>query len=335
MFLPREYTTDDFNKLVVSDDFIILTSNIDEPRSNRLIELYPQTKRIEIDYSVDMGENNILKDSFKIQTNFDCSYDGKTYDSLYNDLRMFVKELCLPITRKLLIDISSLHLRFLGALLATISEFTWEAVFCSYTETTSYPRSREAVPFGNKSFDHKAGFDLNSSFWGYDEIPNLKTITSERDNYVWIAFLGFEGKRTSAVYTEISDDANVIIPVITTPSVKPGWANYAFEANQILFENGAMCCADIQYTDALDPFATYNFIENIEIQYPNKHLVISPLGTKPVSLGVLLYALLHEESEVYFDTPKNSCFITLNAGKVHFYDILSFIEESNKDIERI
>ena len=52
--------------------------------------------------------------------------------------------------------------------------------------------------------------------------------------------------------------------------------------------------------------------------------MISPLGTRPVSLGALLYAIQHDESEIYYDTPKESCSKIINSGKIHVYDILSF-----------
>ncbi len=272
-----------------------------------------------------MFNTGILSDKFGVKTNYNSKLNNKTYNSLYNELLDFVEQLRND-TIKLIIDISNIHLRFLGAFLAMIAEFEWQSVICTYTEITAYPRKEETSP-SVPNLMYSTGFDLNSSFWGYSEIPNLKTITNERGDYIWIVFLGFEGKRSAAVYTEISDDTKITMPVITMPSVRPGWSNFAFEANQILFENANLKGGDVKYISALDPFSTYNFIEKIKSEHPNRHIVLSPLGTKPVSLGVLLYALKHEESEIYFDTPKESCSKTVKNGKVHIYDILSFFQK--------
>ena len=322
MYINREYSLQYFREKIFSDSYIVITSNVDSERSKKFFEEFPNAKFVNVDYCVELNSNNELRDTFNVTTNFDSNL-ADNYDSLYQELQRFIKILNSE-SQRIIIDISSMHLRFLGAFLAVLSEYQWKSIICTYTETTGYPRSKEMDPVAEKHFNQIGGFDLNSSFWGYNEVPNLKTVSSDREDYVWIVFLGFEGKRSAAVYNEISDDANTTIPVITVPSVKPGWANYAFEANQILFENAAITSSDIRYVDALNPFATYNFIEQIKTQYPNRHLVISPLGTRPVSLGVLLYALLNEESEVYFDTPKEVYNKIISNGKIHIYDVLSF-----------
>ena len=326
MQMNREYSLDFFRQHIFSEDYIIITSNSENTRSQKLLLEFPDAKYIDIIYSVSPNKSGALDDSFMVTTSFKCTFNGNCYCSLYQDLQSFVSQINNE-SKKLIIDISGFHLRFLGAFLAIISDNEWDSVICAYTEPTAYPRTEDVTPVGisdGEKGKFSGGFDLNSSFWGYDEIPNLKTITSERGNYIWIAFLGFEGKRSSAVYTEISDDSSTTIPVITIPAIRPGWANYAFEANQVLFENAKISSADIKYTDALDPYAAYNFIESISSKYPKRHLVISPLGTRPVSLGVLLYALKHEESEIYFVTPKESCSKIVSSGKIHIYDMLSF-----------
>mgnify|MGYP006923210500 CR=1 FL=1 len=325
MFIKREYSIKHFQNNVFSDDFVLITSNITNSRSQVFINEFPNIKYIDVEYQVKMGSDNVLKDEFSVNTNFTSELQNTEYKSLYKELRTFIQILHNE-TKKIIIDISSFHLRFLGAFLSALTEWEWQSIICAYTEITAYPREMEKSPIDGEKV-YSVGFDLNSSFWGYNEIPNLKTTTSERGDYIWIAFLGFEGKRAAAVYTEISDDTNTTIPVITMPSVKPGWSNYAFDANQFLFENAKLYGADIRYINALDPFATYNLIEEVKKENPNRHIVLSPLGTRPVSLGVLLYALRHEESEVYFDTPKESCSKIISSGRIHIYDILSFFEE--------
>lgn len=327
MFHNREYSVDYFREYVYSNEYVIITAGANGGvRSQKLLTELPLARHIDIQYSVKKNKTGTLEDLFVVSTNFQHDIHGKHFKSLYKDLAIFVDELN-KISKCIIIDISELHLRFLGAFLAMMDGLQWNNIIAAYAEPTAYIRSQEISP--EKIMDPaapriKGSFDLNTSFWGYDEIPNLKTTTRKRDKYIWIAFLGFEGKRAAAVHQEISDDSSITIPVITMPSIRPGWSSLAFEANQILFDNARISCQGIEYVDALDPYASYNLIENVQVRNPQKHIVISPLGTRPVSLGVLLYAMRHEESEVYFDTPKESHSIIDDVGEVHFYDLLSF-----------
>lgn len=325
MYINREYSLRYFREKIWANKYVVVTSYVEKERSQKFLDEFPTARYVNIEYSVNQNVEGVMLDAFCVKTNYASKLHNAHYDSLYQDLHDFAEQLHCETTY-IVIDISNMHLRFLGAFLAIMVEFDWDSIICTYTETTGYPRFKENDPVDRKQRNQKGAFDLNSSFWGYEEIPNLKTVASERDNHVWIAFLGFEGKRSAAVYNEISDDAKTTIPVITVPSVRPGWVNDAFEANQILFENAAISSADIRYVDALNPFATYNFIEKVQNEYPNRHLILSPLATRPVSLGVLLYALLNEKSEVYFDTPKDPYGRILSNGNIHIYDILSFFE---------
>lgn len=327
MYHNREYSVDYFREYVYSNKYVVVTAGKNGGlRSQKFLVEFPLARHIDISYSVNKNKNGTLEDSFVVSTNFQNNINGKQFNSLYRDLATFVNELN-NISKCIIIDISELHLRFLGAFLATIDGLKWDSIIAAYAEPTAYVRSQEVSPeklINPTPTKIKGGFDLNTSFWGYDEIPNLKTTTRQRDEYIWIAFLGFEGKRAAAVYQEISDDSSITIPVITMPAIRPGWATLAFEANQMLFDNARISCQGIEYVDALDPYASYNLIEKVHERNPQRHIVISPLGTRPVSLGALLYAMKHDESEVYFDTPKESHSKIDDVGEVHLYDLLSF-----------
>ena len=329
MFHTREYSIEYFSSNIFSNRFILVTSNINSLRSQKLIQELSNIRLIDINYSVSLNSKQLMEDSFTIRTNYESQLSNASYHSLYNDLQQFVA-LLNHDSKSIIIDISSFHLRFLGAFLSVLNDYSWDSIICSYTEPTAYPRIKSSD--NEFAVSDVFGFDLNNSFLGYEEIPNLKTTSNKQDNYIWIVFLGFEGKRATGIYMELSDSTSVIIPTISLPSIRPGWVNYAFEANQNLFENANLYCSSIQYVDALNPFAVYNFIEKMQKQYPDSHLVLSPLGTRPVSLGVLLYAMHHEESEVYYDTPKSSCSKIINSGEIHFYDVLSFFEKNDEVI---
>ena len=323
MYSTREYDYNSFKTEIFDDSFIVVTSNIDNSRSKELINNFKGCHYINIKYSLEMSQQR-LTDNFVISTNYKEELDGKSYCSLEDGLDSFVRTLNEE-SKKIIIDISGFHIRFLGAFIATMNNYRWDAIYCSYTESIAYPREKDNLAIGlGKSVGR---FDLFSSFWGFEEIPILKTTSPDRSDFIWIVFLGFEGKRADSIYTEISDDIYKVIPVISIPAIRPGWSNYAFDANQLLFEHTRLDSRYIEYTAATNPFATYNLIEQIKEKYPKNHLVISPLGTRPIALGAILYVMHHEEAELYYDTPKDACSKTIKNGTMHFYDILSFFNK--------
>ena len=330
LYLNREYDIAFFSRNYTVSEYTILTSGALGFRQRRLLELFGHAHFIDMQYSVTMDTHGVMRDSFTVKTSIDSQFRYEPYTSLYQDLYEFVTSLNNH-NRKIIIDISGFHIRLLGALLSMISDHDWDSLICAYTESTDYPLSDSGKGISSLShgvLDGATGkFDLHRGFWGYNEIPNLKTTTTERDHFVWIVFLGFEGNRSIGIYNELKGEASYISPVITMPAIKPGWANYAYEANQDLFNSAEKTCTDIDYIAALDPFATFNYLEAQKIKHPKRHLVISPLGTRPTSLGVLLYAMLNEECEIFFDTPKESESKIVQCGNTYLYDVLSFFEK--------
>jgi hypothetical protein len=314
------------------EEYIIVTSGASGIRQSKLLDAFCDAKCIDMQYCVSKNADGEINDEFTITTNYSDCFLRRSYQSLYQDLDEFVVILNKQCV-KLIIDISGFHLRLLGALLSMLADYKWESLICAYTESGAYPFSGKGIPFDRHNKEgirfHPRRFDLHSSFLGYDEIPNLKTTTTKRDDYVWVVFLGFEGHRAAGIYTEIQGDTTNVIPVITMPTIRPGWANYAFEANQGLFDSARLQCSDFDYMDALDPYATYNYLKELQERYPQKHLVISPLGTRPISLGVILYAMMNLDSEIFIDTPGESESKIVSCGETHLYDILSFFTQES------
>ena len=55
---------------------------------------------------------------------------------------------------------------------------------------------------------------------------------------------------------------------------------------------------DYIYTPADNPFETYNLLDKITDS--NSSICIAPLSTKPVALGICLFALSHSEIRVVY-----------------------------------
>ena len=76
----------------------------------------------------------------------------------------------------------------------------------------------------------------------------------------------------------------------------------------------------ILYTPSDNPFEAYNMLERTFSDC--KSICISPLGSKPVSLGVCLYALDHEDVRIVYPVSESySHHLTNNVIKTWVYDI--------------
>lgn len=134
-------------------------------------------------------------------------------------------------------------------------------------------------------------------------------------------FLGFDGKRVEQINDryEFSD----IVPVITLPSYKPGWQNYALQENIDIIKTLER---KPEYIIANSFLSAYNYLEKIVTSYPNSYLRITPLGTKINALGAILFALNNMKNvELLYDNPKEEGKISTECGKTYIFDISEII----------
>lgn len=311
-----------FKSNLFSDELIVITSDSSDIRNNYLLKQLDPKNIIIINHSMNLDNEKIL-DRFTARK---CFYDitsEKEYSSLSGELEDFVRELN-SISKKIIIDISGLHLRFLGAFLSVLKNYSWELIFSSYTEPLDYKRKKSGDLIYSPQYSGQ--FDLYSEFYGNYEIPYLYTTSSQIKPFIWIVFLGFEGARPESLRNEIGR-ASGITPIITVPAMKPGWDNYAFDANQFFFDSVKLTGNDIEYLSSINPFATYNYLIEKQQEFSDLRLIISPLSTRATSLGILLYAINYSACEIIYDTPKESKSNTINCGKIHIYDILSLVKD--------
>lgn len=117
---------------------------------------------------------------------------------------------------------------------------------------------------------------------------------------VWIPILGFEGGLAKKIYE--SGGFNDIYPIIGFPSIMVDRVLYA---NKDIIDKLPNGLKDITYCPTDDPFETYNTIKQIisRNKRNNRHFILSPMGTKPQSLGCCLLAI-EENLPVMYAQPK-------------------------------
>jgi hypothetical protein len=154
----------------------------------------------------------------------------------------------------------------------------------AYTEPDAYPQ--EDLTFGMSTIE-----PLNGYFGSYN--PSKPVLL--------IALLGFEGRRTLAVYKEVAPDLTIAINPF--PAFRPGWENRSLTSNyDFLMRSGSN---ERLYTaPATDPSMALQRLLWLYHNYRRDYNVfVSPLSSKPLGLAACLLAVLKEEVKVVYHFP--------------------------------
>ena len=271
------------------------------------------SNQISIEYETGLTESErMICDSFWAVDN--SGHEAK-YDSIdVEEMREYIQSINLNY-KKILVDITLLNTRFLGAFLAILPEFDWDSVCFCYTEPGEYLK-REG---------ESDRFDLKNTTLGFDEIPNLQTegdITTECE---WVVFMGFEGERLQKLDEEASPGRKYVIPVMCIPAMNAEWHNYAMDAN-LNFIDKLEEHEGFKYVSAVNPFDVYNFLVNEKEQ--GVRMKISPIGTKLTILGSIMYIIENSEDMLLTDNPFQGNENTKEYGKSYYYDLTYFIKRA-------
>ena len=206
-----------------------------------------------------------------------------------------------------------MNLRLMGTLLFNIKKIGFKEVYCLYTEPLRYCKNINE----NEKEEFVDRFDLYKKFRGIDPIPGFLRANDDKLEEKWIAFLGFDGKRVEQINDryEFAD----IVPIITLPSYKPGWQNYALQENIDIIKTIER---KPEYIVANSFLSAYDYLEKLKNAYPKTYLRITPLGTKINALGAILFCLNNVKNiELLYDNPKKEGKISTECGKTYIFDI--------------
>lgn len=260
--------------------------------------------------------------SYLIEYNYDndiVELDGKSYD-LKNELTFFIHQ--INKENSIILNITSMNLRLLGALLFNLKKLKFDRIYCIYTEPLKYCKKVDELD--NHSFVDK--FDLYKRVKGIEPIPGFITENDRKLSEKWVVFLGFEGKRAEQISEEF--EMNDIVPVITLPSYRPGWHNYVLSENYELIKQADR---KPEYIISNSYLSAYNYLNNILKASENTYIKVSPLGTKINALGALLFSLNNSDCiEILYDNPMAEGKISIESGRTYVFDISEVINLESK-----
>lgn len=281
---------------------------------------------------------SLIKDRFKGETyivNYDVELEKyliSTYflTNPFDDLKNRGKDLIpnflkdmedIGIDNKtILIDITSIkHPLVFYLILLLRKNFTPKKLFVCYTEPQKY-RQIDSEEIGTK-------FDLTEKFGEVNSLPGYLRGSDYDKEKLLIAILGFEGTRFSKVFGDVNPATRSTYAIIGFPSFHPSWQYYVYSENQSTLEQ-SKAYDRIMRTTANEPFGVYNILKKIKKTNPNHSITIAPIGTKPHSLGVSMFAVNNEDIQLYYDFPSHGKKIrTIGVGKSLLYNLTDFINE--------
>jgi hypothetical protein len=195
--------------------------------------------------------------------------------SLRDNMNQLKEILASRKSDAIVLDISVFTKRHLLMMLRWLDdEGYWDKLCVVYTAPEDYDVS-QFIPlsFGIASFQQIPGFSA---------CPDLS-----RPVHL-VLFLGYEGDRVLATYEHVQPMQTTL--VIPYPPYQPSWAGRTERFNADLI--GLVGNEAISKVDSTDPEATCKALEQILGERDKRSLhakVVSPLGTKPQTLGIYSY----------------------------------------------
>lgn len=167
-------------------------------------------------------------------------------------------------------------------------------------------------------------FDLSKGFNSFRKIPpySLLIDSSSSTKAKLITLLGFENERLSRIL-EDDDGARYdeFEHILALPAFKPGWENISLYRHY----NELKDFKNLEFSPANNPYETNKILEKINKNSNNKQLVIAPIGTKPHSIGAIIFMVnsfyKNKKVGVIYDFPIKKENRTDGIGLIHEYTI--------------
>lgn len=211
------------------------------------------------------------------------------------------------------IDISALGLD-VWAPLVEVAHRAIPKVCIVYVEPREYQAHSSPIP--------AAPFDLSERSRGVEALPRLARLSGPApgQEMVLVAFLGFEGRRSLYVLSQL-DPAPRTIPIVPAPGMQPAYPAQAVLCNREFLDQTASY-ASIRLADAVCPFQAKQAIEDVVADYGTAYAYVAPLGTKAHALGALLFHLENPgRSQILWDNPEVKAGGTVGVGLVHVFEL--------------
>lgn len=174
-------------------------------------------------------------------------------------------------------------------------------------------------------------YDLSKRFEGLRPLPGFAYVPGEFDEEKpsqFIPMVGFEGSRLEYVITQTEPNLKETYPVIGIPGFRPDYAFFAYEGNRRSFEREYLY-RRVQYAKANCPFEVFSLLGELRSLNPASKQRIAMIGTKPHSLGAVLYALGgSRDVELIYDNPVRARDRSKGQSRVLVYAVSAFMKSS-------
>ncbi len=141
---------------------------------------------------------------------------------------------------------------------------------------------------------------------------------------LFIPLLGFEGTRLSYLLEQIQPLKENITPVVGIPGFKPEYPFHTYFGNRVALLQSESW-KNIRYAPANCPFCVFYLLDELSTKNHIKNFKIALIGTKPLALGAVLYAIHHPNNvELIYDYPVRKAKRTLGYDRLLEYNISVF-----------
>jgi hypothetical protein len=168
-------------------------------------------------------------------------------------------------------------------------------------------------------------FDLTVGFEGLAPLPGLARLAEPHESAFWfVPLLGFEGRRFSYMKEQVAPIGRHTVPVIGVPGFQPEFVGFAYHGNQEPLREDEVW-QNIAYATANCPFSLFYLLEDLCDRLQSDFLKIATIGTKPHSLGAVLFALTNPDRvEILYDHPQRKSERTTGKARLLVYHLHAF-----------
>lgn len=189
-----------------------------------------------------------------------------------------------------------------------------------YLEPSDYKRSQTPV-LGEI-------YDLSEKITGIKPLPMFSCLGEEEgERFLFIPLLGFEGPRFAHMYEEVQPSANQTKPIIGVPGFRAEYPFSTYLGNVGPLETSDSQ-RDIEFVRSNCPFSLFYKLQDISSRFPNVFFKLGLIGTKPHSLGAILFAIVNNEKvEIVYDHVKRKQDRSHGIERCLVYDIANFFNQ--------
>jgi hypothetical protein len=315
----------EFEKLALDKTFVesidlLFIGNSKELRAQKVPAFLKENfkgRTFSINYDIEFEKYSLLEiqGAYTLRDE-DLNSIGKDLVSEFiNDLKKIELD-----DKTILIDITSLkHPLLFYFILVLKKQFSPKKLFITYTEPEKYDKI--------KTDEIEDTFDLTERFCEVNSLPGYLRISDYTKERLLVASMGFEGARFNKAFGDINPASRKTYSIVGFPSFHPNWQYYVYSKNKAAL-SVSKASKLLKRTTANEPFGIYNVLKSIYENNREFELVIAPLGTKPHSLGVTMFAVDHEDVMLYYDFPAYGKKIrTIGVGKSAVFNLTDFIND--------